>query len=32
MVDLVKEKMSAYNDLLDEYLERKKSFEESIKK
>lgn len=32
MVDLVKEKMSAYNDILDEYLERKKSFEESIKK
>ncbi len=32
MVDLVKEKMDAYNDLLDEYLERKKSFEESIKK
>ena len=32
MVDLVKEKMSAYNNLLDEYLERKKTFEESIKK
>lgn len=28
MVDLVKEKMSAYNELLDEYLERKKNFEE----
>lgn len=28
MVDLVKEKMDAYNDLLDEYLERKKKFEE----
>ena len=28
MVDLVKEKMSAYNDLLDEFLERKKTFEE----
>ena len=29
MVDLVKEKMDAYNDLLDEYLSRKKIFEES---
>ena len=28
MVDLVKEKMTAYNDLLDEYLERKKKFKE----
>ena len=32
MVDLVKEKMSAYNDLLDEYLERKKTFEEKYSK
>lgn len=32
MVDLVKEKMDAYNELLDEYLERKKAFEESNKK
>ena len=32
MVDLVKEKMSAYNDLLDEYLERKKTFEEKLSK
>ena len=30
MVELVKEKMNAYNDLLDEYLERKKSFEEKF--
>ena len=30
MVELVKEKMSAYNDLLDEYLERKKTFEEKF--
>lgn len=30
MVDLVKEKMNAYNKLLDEYLERKKKFEESL--
>lgn len=30
MVDLVKEKMDAYNKLLDEYLERKKKFEESL--
>lgn len=28
MVDLVKEKMDAYNDLLDEFVERKKKFEE----
>ena len=28
MVDLVKEKMSAYNELLDEYVNRKKKFEE----
>lgn len=28
MVDLVKQKMNAYNDLLDEYLELKKTFEE----
>ena len=28
MVDLVKEKMNAYDNLLDEYLERKKKFEE----
>ena len=32
MVDLVKEKMNAYNDLLDEYLERKKNFEENYSK
>lgn len=31
MVDLVKEKMDAYNDLLDEYLERKNKFEEKHK-
>ncbi|MBR3885649.1 MAG: hypothetical protein IKJ33_04240 [Clostridia bacterium] len=30
MVDLVKEKMSAYNELLDEYLQRKNNFEENI--
>ena len=30
MVDLVKEKMNAYNDLLDEYLERKESFTKSL--
>lgn len=30
MVDLVKEKMSAYNELLDEYLQRKNIFEENI--
>ena len=30
MVDLVKEKMDAYDKLLDEYLERKKKFEESL--
>ena len=30
MVDLVKEKMTAYNDLLDEYLERKKLFDEKF--
>ena len=30
MVDLVKEKMTAYNDLLDEYLERKKIFDEKF--
>lgn len=32
MVDLVKEKMDAYNELLDEYLERKKNFEEKYSK
>lgn len=32
MVDLVKEKMSAYNSLLDEYLERKAAFEKSLEK
>ena len=32
MVDLVKEKMSAYNDLLDEYVELKKQFEQQNKK
>ena len=31
MVDLVKEKMDAYNTLLDEYLDRKKKFEEQNK-
>ena len=32
MVEFVKEKMDAYDSLLDEYLERKKSFEESLEK
>lgn len=31
MVDLVKEKMDAYNELLDEYLERKSNFEKKHK-
>lgn len=32
MVDLVKQKMNAYDSLLDEYLERKKAFEETQEK
>ena len=32
MVDLVKQKMDAYNSLLDEYLEKKKVFEDSLPK
>lgn len=32
MVDLVKQKMNAYDSLLDEYLERKKAFEEQLEK
>jgi len=32
MVDLVKQKMNAYDSLLDEYLERKKTFEETQEK
>ena len=32
MFDLVKEKMDAYNELLDENLERKKNFEEKYSK
>ena len=32
MVDLVKEKMNAYDSLLDEYLERKKAYEEKHEK